>query len=43
MKYELVEWFDIELVFAWVWVQTLEGSKWNSIFAIFSLVLNLKG
>jgi len=27
MKYELVEWFGIELAFAWVWVQTLEGPK----------------
>ena len=27
MKYELVEWFGIELTIAWVGVQTLEGPK----------------
>jgi len=25
MNYELVKWFDIDLVIAWLWVQALEN------------------
>jgi len=36
-KYELVKWFDIDLVITWLWVQTLENQTKNIVFGILAL------
>ena len=36
-KYELVKWFDIDLVITWLWVQTLKNQTKNIIFGILAL------
>jgi len=43
MKHELAWWCDIDLVIAWLWVQTLENQTKNFIFSIFGFELNMKG
>ena len=42
-EYELVKWFDIDLVITWLWVQTLENQTKNIIFWYFGFELNMKG
>jgi len=43
MKYELVEWLGIELVCAWLWVQTLEGPNETLFFWLFWSCLEFEG
>jgi len=43
MKHVLAWWCDIDLVSAWLWVQSLENQTKKFIFSIFGFELNMKG